>query len=133
MESSLLIYLSLHSDQENYQARSTWLQLVNLLVEEGHCDPTIAHHGIINFVLHHWRGHMETLKWLCRQDQFWFEIPVDGGLGHTYHSLAMGIQHGGPTILLNVVWTEECAPYILHSRGNDSFHCRLASSMVGYH
>ena len=63
---------------------------------------------------------METLKWLCRQDQFWFEIPVDGGLGHTYHSLAMDIQDSGPTILLNVLWTEERAPYILHSRGTNS-------------
>ena len=63
---------------------------------------------------------METLVWLCRQDHFWFEIPVDGGLGHTYHSLAKGIWHGGPSILHNALWTEERAPYILHSKDHDS-------------
>ena len=63
---------------------------------------------------------METLVWLCRQDQFWFEIPVNGGLGHTYHSLAMDIWYGGLNILLNVLWTEERAPYILHSKDHDS-------------
>ena len=65
---------------------------------------------------------METLKWLCRQDQFWFEFPVSGALGHTYHSLAMGMTgtwSGGPSILLNILWTEERAPYILHSRNDD--------------
>lgn len=122
MESNLLIWLALSqkSDQEDYQARSTWLQLVRLLVEEGQCDPTTAHHGITNFILHQWYGPLETLAWLCRQDQFWFEIPVDGGLGHTYHSLAKGILYGGPNILLNVLWTEERAPHILHSKDHDS-------------
>ena len=63
---------------------------------------------------------METLVWLCRQDQLWFELPVNGGLGHTYHSLASDDSHGGPSILLNVLWTEERAPYILHSKDHDS-------------
>ena len=63
---------------------------------------------------------METLKSLCRQDQFWFDLPVNGGLGHTYHSLAKDFWHGGPSILLDDLWTEERAPYILHSRDNDS-------------
>ena len=58
--------------------------------------------------------------WLCRQDQFWFEIPVNGGLSHTYHSLAKDIWYGGPNILLNVLWTEERAPYILHSKDHVS-------------
>ena len=122
MESNLLIWLALSqkSDQEDYQARSIWLQLVKLLVEEGQCDPTTAHHGIPNFILHQWSGPMETLVWLCRQDQFWLQIPVNGGLGHTYHPLAKGIWHGGPSILLNVLWTEDRAPYILHSRDHDS-------------
>ena len=121
MESNLLIWLALcqEPDQEDYQARSTWLQLVRLLVEEGQCDPTTAHHGTPNFILHQWYQPMETLVWLCRQDQFWFEIPVNGGLGHTYHSLAKYISYGGPSILLNVLWTEERAPYILYSKDHD--------------
>ena len=63
---------------------------------------------------------MDTLVWLCRQDQWWFELPVNGGIGHTYHLLAKDIWHGGPSILLNVLWTEERAPYILHSKDHDS-------------
>ena len=122
MESNLLIWLTpwQKPDQEDYQARLTWLQLVRLLVEEGQCDPTTAHHGVTNFIMHQWYGPMETLVWLCRQDQFWFEVPVNGGLGHTYHSLARDIWYGGPSILLNVFWTEERAPYILHSKDHDS-------------
>ena len=73
-----------------------------------------------NFILHQWRGPVETIKWLCRQDNLWFEIPVNGGLGHTYHSLAWSIWHGGPSILLDALWTDERAPYILHSRDHDS-------------
>ena len=122
MKSNLLIWLALSEkpDEEDFKARLIWLQLVRLLVEEGQCDPTTAHYGITNFILHQWSGPMETLVWLCRQDQLWFEIPVNGGLGHTYHSLAEGIWHGGPSILLNVLWTEERAPYILHSKDHDS-------------
>ena len=108
------------SDREDYQARSVWLQIARSLVEEGQCDPTTAFHGITNFIMHQWYGPMETLVWLCRQDQLWFEIPVNGGLGHTYHLLARGIWNGGPSILLNVLWTEERAPYILHSKDRDS-------------
>lgn len=55
------------SNQEDCQARSTWLQLVKLLVEEGRCDPTTAHHGVTNFILHQWDGPVQTPGWLCRQ------------------------------------------------------------------
>ena len=120
MISNLVIWLAVMQEQRNYQTPSTWLQLVNLSVEEGQCDPSTAYHGVTNYVLHHWRGPTEPLAWLCREDQYWFEIPVNGGLAHTYHSLATGIWHGSPTILLNVIWTEERAPFILHSRDNDS-------------
>lgn len=34
--------------------------------------------------------------------------------------MAKGIWQEGPSILLNYLWTEERAPYILHSRDNDS-------------
>lgn len=108
------------SRPRDYPAQSTWLQLVKLLVEKGQCDPTTAYHGMTSFILHQWYGPMETLKSLCRQDQSWFELPVNGGLGHTHHSLAKGIWHEGPSILLSYLWTEERAPYILHSRDNDS-------------
>ena len=119
MKSNLLIWLALswEPDQRNYQARLTWFQLARLLVEEGQCDPATAHHEKTKYILHHWCGSMETLVWLCRQD---FEIPVNRGLGHAYHSLAEGIWHGGPSILLNLIWTEERAPYILHFKGHDS-------------
>lgn len=122
MERNLLTWLTVphKSDQVDYQARLTWLQLARLLVEVGQCDPTTAHHGITNFILHQWCGPMETLLWLCRRDQLWFETPVNGGLGHTYHSMAWSIRYGGPSILLNVFWTEERAPYILHSKDHDS-------------
>ena len=122
MKSNLLTWLaqSKMSDHQIYQAQSIWLQLVRLLVEEGQCDPTTAHYGITNFIMHHWYGPMETLVLLCRQDQLWFEIPVNGGLGHTYHLLAKDIWGRGPSILLNVFWTEERVPYILHSKDHDS-------------
>ncbi len=57
---------------------------------------------------------------MCRQERSWFEIPINGGLSHTYHSLAWDIWYGGPSILLDVLWTEERAPYILRSRYENS-------------
>ena len=105
---------------ERRQARSTWLQIVKLLVEEGQCDPATAYCGITNFILHQWESPIETLKRLSRQDRLWLEIPVNGGLGHIYHSLATALWHEGPSVLLNVLWTEERAPYILHSRNKSS-------------
>ena len=122
MKSNLLTWLAVprRSDHRSVSAHLTWLQLFRLLVEKGQCDPTTAHHEVTNFISHQWDGPLETLVWLCRQDQFWSVIPVNGGLGHTYHSLAKGILHGGPSTLLNVLLTEERAPYILHSEGHDS-------------
>lgn len=97
--------------------KELWYEIVKLLVDEGHCDPTLFYGRDPNYLLFEWEGPEEPLKWLCRSDSFWFNLPVDGGPEHIYHDL---VDVALDDTLLDALWTKDRIPYILNSKNSCS-------------
>ena len=117
-----LFWLEPAPTQLSERARSLALELdvmdtVRILVEKGHCDPTI---GSFEFpsALFTWSGPVEPFAWLYRQEV----IPVDprelwGWAKYTiYHIQAASTCPGSKKIWLKALWCPERARQIMSAR-----------------